>query len=154
MIRLTCTKCKATLEMDEAFAGGVCRCQYCGTIQTVPAHLKATAAAAPAAAAGPAGMYPPPGGGAAGPGTGLDELTDVVASSGLSRGALTRPGPDASGGYAPDAGAPVVGYQTPRAGAPRKNNTTMIVVVVAAVVVLILGGLVLYLLLRPAASPG
>ncbi len=40
MIRLVCTHCKTTLEMDEAFAGGVCRCQYCGTIQTVPAYLK------------------------------------------------------------------------------------------------------------------
>src|SRR5215203_2350529 len=96
MIRLTCTKCKATLEMDEAFAGGVCRCQYCGTIQTVPSHLKATAAATPAAA-GAKGAYPPQGGGGGPTGTlhsGLDELADVVASSGLSRGALTRPGPD------------------------------------------------------------
>src|SRR5215208_3688540 len=40
MIRLICTNCKATLEMDDAFAGGVCRCQYCGTIQTVPSSLK------------------------------------------------------------------------------------------------------------------
>ncbi len=26
--------------LDDGFAGGVCRCQFCGTIQTVPAHLK------------------------------------------------------------------------------------------------------------------
>src|SRR5437588_11849598 len=37
MISLTCTNCQAELEMDDAFAGGVCRCQHCGTIQTVPA---------------------------------------------------------------------------------------------------------------------
>jgi hypothetical protein len=36
MISLTCTNCQAELTMDDAFAGGVCRCQYCGTIQTVP----------------------------------------------------------------------------------------------------------------------
>ena len=40
MISLTCTSCKRALEIDEAFAGLVCRCQYCGTIQTVPAALK------------------------------------------------------------------------------------------------------------------
>jgi hypothetical protein len=40
MISLTCTSCKRSLEIDDAFAGGVCRCQYCGTIQTVPANLK------------------------------------------------------------------------------------------------------------------
>src|SRR5947199_233426 len=40
MIRINCTNCKAQLSIDDAFAGGVCRCQYCGTIQTVPKHLK------------------------------------------------------------------------------------------------------------------
>lgn len=40
MISLTCTSCKRSLEIDDAFAGGVCRCQFCGTIQTVPAGLK------------------------------------------------------------------------------------------------------------------
>src|SRR5437016_2000318 len=40
MISLTCTSCKKVLEIDDAFAGGVCRCQYCGTIQTVPSSLK------------------------------------------------------------------------------------------------------------------
>lgn len=36
MIRLECSNCKTVLNIDDAFAGGVCRCQYCGTIQTVP----------------------------------------------------------------------------------------------------------------------
>jgi hypothetical protein len=40
MISLICTNCKAELEVDDAFAGGVCRCRHCGAIQTVPAHLK------------------------------------------------------------------------------------------------------------------
>ena len=46
MIRITCTNCKAQLSIDEAFAGGVCRCQHCGTIQTVPKHMKESAAPA------------------------------------------------------------------------------------------------------------
>ena len=54
MITVNCSSCKAQLEMDDAFAGGVCRCHYCGTIQTVPAAAKrkgSTAASAPAKAA-------------------------------------------------------------------------------------------------------
>src|SRR5438477_631435 len=52
MISITCTNCKTLLTIDEAFAGGVCRCRHCGTIQTVPSRLKETAGAAkPAAAA-------------------------------------------------------------------------------------------------------
>jgi hypothetical protein len=84
MIAINCTHCQQRLEMDEAFAGGVCRCQYCGTIQTVPSHLKKSTAAtaAPAKAVHPAG----------GSGTGLDELAEVVASSGLARSGLTKKG--------------------------------------------------------------
>ena len=40
MIQINCTNCKALLLIDDAFAGGVCRCRHCGTIQTVPKHLK------------------------------------------------------------------------------------------------------------------
>src|SRR5688572_5959054 len=58
VIALNCTSCKKSLDIDDAFAGGVCRCQYCGTIQTVPAKVKSsprpgTPAAAAAAAAPP-----------------------------------------------------------------------------------------------------
>src|SRR5688500_5353996 len=89
MIYLTCTNCKATLEMDEAFAGGVCRCQHCGTIQTVPAHLKATVGAfAPVSTGtGAKALYQSTASrsaGAAAPSSGLDSLADVVANSGLS----------------------------------------------------------------------
>src|SRR3954464_7782604 len=48
MISLTCTNCQTTLSIDDAFAGGVCRCQHCGTIQTVPSRRKAGAATATA----------------------------------------------------------------------------------------------------------
>jgi hypothetical protein len=40
MIQITCTSCQALLSMDDAFAGGVCRCRHCGAIQTVPRHHK------------------------------------------------------------------------------------------------------------------
>ena len=36
MIQIECSSCKKHLAIDDAFAGSVCRCQYCGTIQTVP----------------------------------------------------------------------------------------------------------------------
>jgi hypothetical protein len=66
MIRISCTSCKAVLTVDDAFAGGVCRCQHCGTIQVVPANLKPGAKAAVAktpAAAGKAPGVAPAGGG-------------------------------------------------------------------------------------------
>src|SRR5437867_54364 len=93
MINLTCTNCKKLLEIDDAFAGGVCRCKFCGTIQTVPSHK--TRAAAPAVSAAPKAAPPsktlfqtsgrvevshPP----ATSGTGLEELAQIVASSGLA----------------------------------------------------------------------
>lgn len=40
MIRIQCIKCHEVLTMDDAFAGGVCRCQHCGAIQTVPGKSK------------------------------------------------------------------------------------------------------------------
>jgi hypothetical protein len=61
MIRIACTHCKTVLTVDDAFAGGVCRCQHCGTIQVVPAHLKSSVApaAAPVAAAPVVSTLPP-----------------------------------------------------------------------------------------------
>lgn len=35
-IELTCPTCEQQLELDEGFAGGVCRCSECGTLMTVP----------------------------------------------------------------------------------------------------------------------
>jgi hypothetical protein len=84
MIRIACTNCKTVLSIDDAFAGGVCRCQHCGTIQTVPAKKSS----APGQAVGAAkaiyrGSKPD------GSGTGLEELAEIVASSGLSGSGLT-----------------------------------------------------------------
>ena len=48
MITLVCTKCSTVLNVDDGFAGGVCRCSACGTIQTVPRKgEKPTKAGAP-----------------------------------------------------------------------------------------------------------
>src|SRR5260221_2661179 len=100
MIRITCTNCKAQLSIDEAFAGGVCRCQHCGTIQAVPKHMKE--AAAPAASK--AGASKKAGNGASkllyrdkirvgsDAGSGLDAIAEIVASSGLSGSGLTSSG--------------------------------------------------------------
>lgn len=89
MITITCTSCKAHLEIDEAFAGGVCRCQHCGTIQTVPAHLRNGGHAGRATPKPAKPLYQ----GAARGGTGLDELSDAVVSSGLARSALSARSP-------------------------------------------------------------
>jgi hypothetical protein len=95
MINLTCTNCKKLLQIDDAFAGGVCRCKFCGTIQTVPSHKTRAAAPTTATAVAPKAALPPkalfqssgsvqtthpP----ATSGTGLDELAQIVASSGLA----------------------------------------------------------------------
>ena len=112
MIQLTCANCKASLEVDDAFAGGVCRCQHCGTIQTVPSRGggKGRPAAPGSSSAKP--LYKKEGAAAAATttgstsssrgtrkaaaaGTGLDELAQVVASSGLARGSLKRKPPAA-----------------------------------------------------------
>jgi hypothetical protein len=103
MITITCTNCQTLLEIDDAFAGGVCRCRHCGTIQTVPAVARR-----PSRPVGPGEAVPPPPAYAAKPahheqvpppaayapaqppgfsatpsGTGLDEIAAAVASSGL-----------------------------------------------------------------------
>src|SRR5271170_114145 len=84
MIRIACTNCKTVLSIDDAFAGGVCRCQHCGTIQTVPARKSN----APGQAVGTAkAIYR--GSKSDGSGTGLEELAEIVASSGLSGSGLT-----------------------------------------------------------------
>ncbi|MBA3273960.1 MAG: hypothetical protein H0T11_08845 [Chthoniobacterales bacterium] len=91
MISITCTHCSATLTMDEAFAGGVCRCQHCGTIQTVPAAGKAKSghSGAGATTVQQKALYQRRGRAATDAGSGLDELADIVASSGLSGSGLT-----------------------------------------------------------------
>jgi hypothetical protein len=83
MISLTCTNCKAVLEMDDGFAGGVCRCQHCGTIQTVPSKLKDRNGRTKSHSASKT-LYAKVARGEAIPSSGLDQLAQVVASSGLA----------------------------------------------------------------------
>jgi hypothetical protein len=94
MISITCTQCQTLLTIDDAFAGGVCRCQHCGTIQTVPAHLKNNGSApAPSAPTSSKALYQNKSraSGNAAPQGGpreLDDLAQAVASSGLSNSGL------------------------------------------------------------------
>jgi hypothetical protein len=141
MIQINCTNCKALLQIDDAFAGGVCRCRYCGTIQTVPKHLKdANGESASSVAAAAVGSAKPaktlyqkkrsavldPG---AGSGSGLDDLAGIVASSGLSSSRLQKK----AGGEKPT----------------RKQDPTLTIVLASAggLVVLLLG-IIIFLALR------
>jgi hypothetical protein len=81
MIRISCTNCKTILSIDDAFAGGVCRCQHCGTIQTVPSQSRTAQVGAGASKS----LYQ----GDARSGSGLDELAGIV-SSGLTSNRLTK----------------------------------------------------------------
>src|SRR4030088_3305756 len=100
MISITCTNCRTLLSIDDALAGGVCRCQHCGTIQTVPAHLKGTGGEPqPAASAGAnKTLYKNQSRGQGAQGAapagsaGLDDLANAVASSGLSSSGLSGSG--------------------------------------------------------------
>lgn len=141
MITLICTKCKATLEMDDAFAGGVCRCQYCGTIQTVPSHLK-NASRAAATSNGQKALYSTKAGTGAGlPSSGLDELANVVASSGLSSGLSSR------GATRP------IHYAQPAPAKPAGSKLPLIIGGVAgAVVVLVVVGVVAWILTSGSSS--
>lgn len=38
-IKISCTKCNKKISIDEAFAGGMCRCPYCSAIVAVPGSL-------------------------------------------------------------------------------------------------------------------
>ena len=151
MIAINCTHCQQRLEMDEAFAGGVCRCQYCGTIQTVPSHLKKAASAATPAAPTEPRRSPPV------QGSGLDELADVVASSGLARSGLTKK----KGRLPQRKPAGVATAPSPAAvddatsGEPRQQKSLLIPLLAGAgLVVLALLGVISYLLLAraPASS--
>jgi hypothetical protein len=80
--------------MDDAFAGSTCRCRHCGAIQTVPA-TKGTRAVSPTSGGASRTLYTQQSRRA--PGSGLDELADVVASgsglvqsAGENEGAATR----------------------------------------------------------------
>lgn len=120
------------MRIDDAFAGGVCRCQFCGTIQTVPAPAPRSAQNAVAASAkGPKTLFENKARSTAvGTGSGLDDLADIVHSSGLADDRLKkRPAP-----------------------APAKNVVPLLGVA-AAVIVLLLAIVVLLVFRGSASSP-
>ena len=99
MILLQCSNCQQTLEIDDAFAGGVCRCRHCGTIQTVPADAAKLAAGGEQGAGGNGQKAATPVVGSrplyrreeqAGSASGLDELAGAVAGSGMLSSGLSR----------------------------------------------------------------
>jgi hypothetical protein len=151
MIQINCTNCKALLQIDDAFAGGVCRCRHCGTIQTVPKHLKDSngddSGVTAAAAIGASGKAPKtlyqkkrsavtdPGG--AGSGTGLDDLAGIVASSGLTSGRLQKK---------PGSVTTVL--------APLKDRKTMIIIASAGGVIALLLGIIIVMAVRDRSGGG
>jgi hypothetical protein len=89
MIRISCTNCKTVLSIDDAFAGGVCRCQHCGTIQTVPSSAReASAVGSPGQAMG--GSKSLFQAGSSSGSRDLEELSAAVVSSGLTSSRLKR----------------------------------------------------------------
>ncbi len=139
MISLTCTNCRTVLEIDDAFAGGVCRCQHCGTIQTVPSHLKSKArtTASNQSLPGSKALYQHRTGTDAG--TGLEDLAGAVASSGLHSSRLRS-------GTATTA-APR------RAGAASKKKSPLLLILIGAVVLAtVAGGIIIYVFMQGSSS--
>jgi hypothetical protein len=134
MIQLICTHCKAMLEIDDGFAGGACRCQHCGTIQTVPSHLKQKAAAGKPSQT----LYRSRPQNIGVPSSGLDQLADVIASSGLTSSRL-RMTPEAR-----------LAFEPPQQK-PQKSVQKVLIACVSIIVVL--GGTVIYLVARGEHGP-
>src|SRR5579884_321965 len=119
MISITCTNCRKVLTMDDAFAGGVCRCQHCGLIQTVPARKRAEAPSA--------GKVPQA--------AGLDELAEAVASSGLAQRGLKA--------------APAAPPPPPRQERDERRKKMLPFVLVGAAALVVLLGIVLAIIFWP-----
>ena len=64
-IKIRCSDCRKRISIDEAFAGGVCRCPYCTALVFVPAG--ASASARPTRPGSPGGRPEAPGARPAGP---------------------------------------------------------------------------------------
>jgi hypothetical protein len=140
MIEINCTNCKSLLQIDDAFAGGVCRCRHCGTIQTVPKRLKnnsSNTGAMNEAAAGGASTLTKKPGVEQGSGTGLDDLAGIVASSGLASTRLLRTKEKAAA----------------KPAAPRKDNRTAIIIAAAGGMIVVLLGIIIFMAVHNSGSP-
>ena len=149
MILVRCSNCNETLEVDDAFAGGVCRCRHCGTIQSVPENApkadehglptretvgdsKPTKRPQPAAAPAKK-IYHASDGKDAGA-SGLDELAEIVASSGMSGSGLARrTGRSESGLGRLDASAAAVERQSPPPPKKSGNDRRLALIAILAV---------------------
>ncbi|MEZ0265988.1 MAG: hypothetical protein ACAI43_14765, partial [Phycisphaerae bacterium] len=151
MIQINCTQCKTLLTIDEAFAGGVCRCQHCGTIQTVPKHLKDQAAndggggsggiATQVATKTQKTLYQKKtaiGDGGGNSGTGLDDLANIV-SSGLTSNRLKKKGDGGGNGSA---------SKSTRVAAPAANRKMVMILSGAGVVIALLVGIIVVMALK------
>jgi len=161
MIQITCTQCKTVLTIDDAFAGGVCRCRHCGTIQTVPKHLKDQAglndggggsggvATQVATTKAQKTLYRKKnandGGGSSG--TGLDDLANIV-SSGLTGNRLHKK-TGGSSGSAPDSNGPASGKKE-----IPPNRKTMVIVAVSGAVIGLLVGVIIFMSTRDKGADG
>lgn len=143
MISITCTNCRANLTIDDAFAGGVCRCQFCGTIQTVPAKGKPVTATSTTSRQQPAAtsktLYQNKARSrqAGANGTGLDDLANAVVSSGLTGSGLSSQRHVAK-----------VGDE------PQRRNLVPILLVACAVLVVLLGIVLTVVLLHGRGTSG
>jgi hypothetical protein len=172
MISITCTQCQTVLTIDDAFAGGVCRCQHCGTIQTVPSNLKPSATAQPfvspssskakslyqnESAARTVGANVATTG--ARSTSGLDDLAQAVgqsgsglAGSGLSRAQMTM---GAASGAQVIATATIPNVApTPAGAAVTKKSPLMMILIGAGALILVLIGVIVFLVMGSGGTTG
>ena len=142
MIRLTCNRCNAALQIDDAFAGSTCRCQHCGTIQTVPTPQSGGKRPASPTSSTSRTLYAESRRSTAG--SGLDQLAEVVTSSSGLRQARRSGAP-----------APPPGAEQPPAGAGDRSQRTSLLILLGAIVGVAVGGAAVVMLWKetPAAAP-
>lgn len=134
MIRINCVKCRATLEIDDGFAGGVCRCIHCAAMQSVPKRAKpGLRTAAPTESRA---LYSPPS--RVGATAGLLDPSSIAGSD------LSGSGLGGSGG---GLGSPAVpSANRPGAAGAKVRSPLRYVLFGAVAVVVVLAGVVLRLI--------
>lgn len=134
MIRISCTNCKTVLSIDDAFAGGVCRCQHCGTIQTVPSSARDAEGSSVGGQSMGGSRALSSGDGTA---SGLNDLANIVASSGLTGSGL---------------GSRRLKATTTAKPAAKKAKSQMPLFIGLGVLIAALIGVIVWLAMRPGAS--
>ena len=151
MISLICTNCQTTLTIDDAFAGGVCRCQHCGTIQTVPSKqngaVEGTDSSAGRSLYRTHSREPQTTLSGEPSNATLEQLADVVASSGLGGSGLAGSGLSSLRNRNKSVDSET---RTGAVAAP-KNRTPLLVALGAVLAVVIAVGV--WLAMRPSPNP-